>query len=93
MDNQLYIDAYSHFRSELRQIEPIGELITYYWIKLPDSISGAWIVYFQMLEEHALELANVINRLLTDIEKLCAWEKVILEYQEEERLYIFHEFC
>jgi hypothetical protein len=92
MDDQVYIGAYRHFRSELRQIEPFGEPMTYDWIRLPDSISGGGMAYFQMLEEHALELANVINQFLTDIEKLCAWEKVILEYQEEERLYILHEF-
>jgi hypothetical protein len=50
------------------------------------------MMYFEMAEEHSRELANVINQLKTDIEKLCAWEKVIPEYGEEDRFYIVHEF-
>ncbi len=48
--------------------------------------------YFQMLEDHATELANVINQLSLYIDKLSAWAKVILEYTEEERFYVIHEF-
>jgi hypothetical protein len=50
------------------------------------------MIYFEMVEEYSRELANIINLLLTNIERLCAWEKVIFEYDEEERFYIVYEF-
>lgn len=92
MEDDQYIKAYSLFRSALRQIPPSGELITYDWPTLPKKIPGQWMVYFEMLDDHARELANIMNQFLTDIDKLAAWDKVLLEYGEEDRFYIVHEF-
>jgi len=92
MEGDQYINAYSQFRSELNQIAPQGELMAYDWLSRPKRIPGVWMIYFEMVEEHSRELANIINLLLTNIEKLCAWEKVILAYGEEEQFYIVEEF-
>lgn len=92
MEDDQYIKAYSLFRSALRQVPLSGELITYDWPILPKKIRGQWIVYFEMLDDHSRELANIMNQFLTDIDKLTAWDKVLLEYGEEDRFYIVHEF-
>ena len=92
MEDDQYVGAYSKFRSELRKITPPGELMAYDWLSRPKRIPGIWMIYFEMVEEYSRELANIINQLLTNIERLCAWEKVILEYGEEERFYIVYEF-
>jgi hypothetical protein len=92
MEDDQYIRAYSQFRSELKKNASLGEVMAYHWLPRPKRIPGIWMMYFEMVEEHSRELANVINLFLTNIEKLCAWGKVILEYGEEERSYIVYEF-
>lgn len=92
MEDDQYIKAYSLFRSELRKISPQGELITYDWLSLPKNIPGQWMVYFEMLDDYSRELANIINQFLIDIEKLSAWDKVLLDYEEDDRFYIVREF-
>jgi hypothetical protein len=92
MEDEQYIIAYSRFRNQLRQINSLGDLMAYDWLSLPESIPGIWMAYFEMVKDHSHELANVINQLLTNIEKLSAWDKVLLEYGTEDRFYIVHEF-
>ena len=92
MEDDQYIHAYSQFRSELRNITSLGKVMTYDWLSQPKKIPGIWMIYFEMLNEHYRELANVINLLLTNIEKLCAWEKVIHGYGDEDLFYIIYEF-
>jgi hypothetical protein len=92
MEDDQYISAYSKFRHELGKVGSVGETMPYGWLSLPNPIPGIWMMYFEMVEEYSRELANVINRFLTDIEKLCAWEKVLLEYGEEDQFHIVYEF-
>jgi hypothetical protein len=94
MDDEKYIEVYSHFRKELSNITS-GQPLPFDWLNLPKSVSGTlmpYFPYFQMLEDHATELANVINQLSLDIDKICAWTKIIGEYDEEDSFYIIHEF-
>ena len=92
MEDDQYISAYSQFRSGLRKIVSQAELMAYDWLSRPKRIPGVWMIYFEMVEEHSRELANIINLLLTNVEKLCVWGKVILAYGEEEQFYIVEEF-
>jgi hypothetical protein len=92
MEDDQYIIAYTKFRSELRKVESIAERMPYRWLNLPNPIPCMGMVYFGMLEDYACELANVINQFVNDIENLCAWEKVLSEYGEEERFYLVYEF-
>jgi len=50
------------------------------------------MVYFEMLSDCSRELANIINQFVTYIDMLTAWDKVLLDYGEENRFYLVHEF-
>lgn len=92
MDDDKYITIYTQFRRQLQQNTPIQQPLPYDWLNLPKTIPGEWMVYYEMVEDYAREIANVINQFLSGIEKLCAWDKVMLNYKEEEIFYIIHEF-
>ncbi len=92
MEDEDYIKAYKLFRKELRRVPPSGELISYDWPALPQNIPGQWMMYFEMLREHARELANILNQFSTYLNMLTAWDRVLGGYEEEESFYFAHEF-
>ncbi len=92
MEDDQYIKAYSLFRVALKQVPLSGELVTYDWPTMPRKIPVHWMVYFEMLSDYSRELANILNQFLTYIDVLTAWDKVFLDYEEEDRLYLIHEF-
>jgi hypothetical protein len=94
MENTQYIEAYTQFRSRLNKFETYGELISYNW--LPEKISvpviGQYLCYVRMLKDSSDELAYTINQFLINIRKLCAWQEIICNYEEQEWLDIMDEF-
>jgi hypothetical protein len=92
MEDDQIIKAHTKMHGELRNLGLIVERLPYHWLNRPKPIPWIWMVYFGMADDYARELANVINQLANDIEKLCAWKKVLPGYAEEERAYLVREF-
>jgi hypothetical protein len=64
----------------------------YRWWTLPNPINGAWVVYSQMLNEYATELANIINDLTNHVHRLRAWDSVLAGLDETDQHEVSHEF-
>jgi hypothetical protein len=64
----------------------------YNWYKLPDNLSGFWMLYSMMLDEHCRGIANAINELLRYICSLEAWRDVIKDMDEHNKFEIIVEF-
>ena len=64
----------------------------YSWWSLPDPLGGIWLVYSQMLEEYATDLANIINDLTYHVARLRAWSTVIAPLSDEKKLEAIDEF-
>ena len=86
------IRFYTAYRDALDQIEQDGRFMPYRWWVLPDPISGVWMPYVGMLGDYASELANIINDLTHDVQRLRAWARVTASLTDEEMLAVSHEF-
>lgn len=77
------LEAYKAFleRRAIITIENISA--PYNWHQLPNDLPIQWMVYSQMLNEHARELANSLNEMRQLIINLKAWSE-ILDHQESE---------
>jgi len=84
--------AYSAYRHEIDHSRQDGRLIPYEWWTLPDPIGFIWMPYVEMLKDFASELANIINALTMDVQRLRAWARVTEFLTDEEKLYVSHEF-
>ena len=86
------IRLYTAYRYALDHSELGGRFMPYRWWTLPDPISGAWMPYVSMLDDYASELANIINDLTHDVQRLRAWARVTASLTDEEKLAVSHEF-
>ncbi|MBL9068357.1 MAG: hypothetical protein JNM03_00005 [Sphingopyxis sp.] len=87
------IEMYSSFRRILDDDGPDDlRFMPYNWWRLPDPIGGLWLPYTQMLSEYAAELANIINDLTHDVQRLRAWARVVQPLTDSEKLAACHEF-
>jgi len=86
------IRLYIAYRRALDHSEGCRRFMPYRWWTLPDPLSGAWMPYVSMLDNYASELANIINDLTHDVQRLRAWARVITTLTDEEKLTVSHEF-
>ena len=86
------IRLYTAYRCALDNSAQGCRFLPYRWWTLPHSINGAWLPYVNMLEDYATELANMINDLTRDVQRLRAWACVTASFTEEEKLIVAHEF-
>lgn len=86
------VGLYQSYREALDQGPHDGRMMDYRWWVLPDRLDGSWIIYSQMLEEFATELANAINDLTHCVDRLAAWAKVVAPLGDEDRHEATHEF-
>jgi len=86
------IRLYTAYRNTLDHSERDGRFMPYRWWTLPDQIRGAWMAYVSMLDDYASELANIINGLTHDVQRLRAWARVTASLTDLEKLAVSHEF-
>lgn len=86
------IRIYTAYRYELDHCERKGRFMPYRRWTLPDPISIAWMPYLSMLGDYASELANIINDLTHDVERLRAWAQVATPLTDKEKIDVSHEF-
>ncbi|HEV2596453.1 MAG TPA: hypothetical protein VGU01_14775 [Sphingomicrobium sp.] len=86
------ISFYTQFRAELDQKPTTGRCMPYQWWERPGRLSGIWMVWDQMLQEYARELANIINDLTNHVDRLRAWHIVVDPLSDEGKLAATHEF-
>jgi hypothetical protein len=86
------IRLYIAYRFALDHSERDGRFMPYRWWTLPDPLSGVWMPYVSMLDDYASELANIINDLTHDVQRLRAWARVTASLTDEEKLAVSHEF-
>jgi len=93
--NERLIDAYKNFldrRSVIAGQVKQERMAPYNWFKLQDKLSGFWMPYGTMLDEHCMGIANSINELLRYICDLEAWGGVIKDHDEDSKFEIIVEF-
>ncbi|MDW9502255.1 integrase [Sinorhizobium meliloti] len=83
---------YSRYREALDQAPTDGQWMPYRWWTLRDELNVCWMTYSQMLNEYASELANIINDLTHHVNRLRAWDKVVVALDVDEKLDAAHEF-
>lgn len=86
------IRLFTAYRKELDRAENDGHFMPYRWWTLPDPINGLWMPYIHMLDEYASELANIINDLTHDVQRLRAWSRIASQLPDDEKLAAAHEF-
>ena len=91
-DTEKKLTLYTLFLHEFEKIDQIYNINTYNWTTLPSQISGIWMPYSMMLDEFACELANSINALMLDIQRLSAWAKIIPTLDDDHKMLAAHEF-
>ena len=94
MKDNFYIETYEKYREELNKSDFHKELqiIAYDTIKKPESNEGVIWIYAELLSEHTRQLANDINTFRRNLIKLNTWSKIIIAYNENEKLNLIVEF-
>lgn len=83
---------YREYRMALDASPTGGKFMPYGWSPLPQSLSGAWFIYRELLNEFAPELANIINDLTHHVHRLRAWATVLAPLSDREKHEVTHEF-
>lgn len=73
---QALADHYSAYLNVVDSVARAGPYADYDWGNLPDKMSATWLVYGQMFDEFAREIANTINQLVNKEQRLGAWAQV-----------------
>lgn len=71
------IALYRHYCQTLKSTPFTGRFMPYDWSPLPHTLSAALLIYSQMLDDYARELANSINDLTHREQRLRAWATVL----------------
>lgn len=83
---------YRQYRSALKALPPMGQLMPYNWGTLPQTLSIDWIAYSDMFNEFSRELANIINSLTRYTRQLAAWRDVVVKLDNKGRHDVALEF-
>ncbi|MCA3699744.1 MAG: integrase [Brevundimonas sp.] len=71
------IALYRRYRQALKITPFTGRFMPYDWSPLPHTLSAPLLIYSQMLDDYARELANSINDLTHREQRLRAWAAVL----------------
>lgn len=85
------VALYRDYRTALDDL-PVGPMIPYRWWQWPEKIGGWWMIYSQMLDDYATELANAINDLSNHVPRLRAWASIVQPLVDDDRFEATHEF-
>lgn len=82
------VELYARFHDALATHAPDGgrRYMPYGRSPLPSPLFVTWMAYSQMHEEFVRELANIINKLSENIERLRAWALVMPGLSDTEKL-------
>ena len=86
------VALYRSYRRALKATPFTGRFMPYGWGGLPNPLSATWMAYSQMLGEFSTELANAINGLTHDVQRLRAWSLVVGPLSDQQKLNATHEF-
>jgi hypothetical protein len=94
MDQQslMCLALYQRYLTERETVPFDGEEMPYDWGQLPKSIRIDWLVYGQMFDEFAREIANDLNTLTNYTHRLKVWNAVISSLSQEKKMEALHEF-
>lgn len=87
-----FIALYERYRAALDALPLEGRFMPYRWWTFSDSLHVTFLAYSQMLGEYATELANIINDLTHNVQRLRAWASVVEGLSDEGKLEASHEF-
>jgi hypothetical protein len=86
------VTLYRRYRAALRLVPPDGRIMPYEWTRLPTPRSLTWLLYGEMLDEFARELANTINDFTLNVDRLRAWAEVLPTLSDKQKADACHEF-
>lgn len=96
--SSLLISAYTNFRENFDNTKLCVNFMPYDWLELPSTFNFECeldhhrLIYCQIVEEAARDLANEINHLINLVGKLEAWEVTLQQYDKNKQNNILHEF-
>jgi hypothetical protein len=86
------VALYRDYRTALDELK-VGPMMGYRWWSWPtEKINGWWMIYGQMLDDFATELANSINDLTNHVARLRAWAQLVEPLSDDDRHEATHEF-
>ncbi len=85
------IALYRRYRQTLKTTPSTGRFMPYDWSPLPHTLSAALLIYSQMLDDYARELANSINDLTHREHRLRAWAAVLKGQPEKAVMEAHHD--
>jgi hypothetical protein len=91
-ETALFIGAYTKFRHAYKKEQGPSNLAPYGHVEFPKSIPMHLAMFHGMADEFLRELANELNRLDSNVEKLETWSDVYEGYDQEERMCLMMEF-
>jgi hypothetical protein len=97
-EDKFLSEKYSEYRNSLRESEACTEFMPYGWFKPPETIKldsefgRQQMIYRDVADDAARDLANGINHLINLTRRLDAWHKVIAKLDVHGRSNILHEF-
>ncbi len=92
MDDKFFVEAYRTYRQALAVQPDFAKYADYEWQTLPDKINASWLLYSLMLSEYSRSLANAVNQLGDYSRRLRAWDTILENYSEDEKLEALFEF-
>lgn len=97
-EDDILVSQYSEYRKALRDIEPCMSFMPYGWFEPPKTVQIdaefglQQMVYRDLADDAARDLANGINHLTGFTMRLEAWSKVIQGLDVHDRNLLLHEF-
>ncbi len=97
-EDEFLARKYSEYRTHLREIEPCMGYMPYGWFESPKTIrldaefGRQQMVYQELADDAARDLANGINHLINLVARLAAWQKVIKSLDLHEKNELLLEF-
>jgi len=92
MDDKFFVEAYRIYRQALAAQPDFAKYADYEWHNLPDKMNASWLPYSLMLPEYSRSLANTINQLGDYSRRLRAWDTILDNYNDDEKLEALFEF-
>jgi hypothetical protein len=86
------IELYRKYRATLSQVTFRGQFLSYGWGQLPPSLHMVWMPYREWFQEYANEIANIVNQLTRDVNKLDCWHRALVDASDDEKMEALVEF-
>lgn len=97
-EDDILVSKYSEYRKALRDVEPCVSFMPYGWFEPPETVrldaefGRQQMVYRDLADDAARDLANGINHLTGLAMRLEAWSKIIQGLDVHDKNLLLHEF-